>query len=146
MRFFTRGEKNSLLFSLFSGNWLFFATRDLLRQALDELVVEVDAVVEVLDTDAFVSSVCAGVVDIEKYAGDAIGRDAADAEILAVSGAGVHHGNDGKTAIQLRAELFQLAHDLRIEWRARRSRRIAHHADADLIIGEDALQCALHIL
>src|SRR5438067_13583382 len=98
----------------------------LLGQALDEVVEEVDAVIEIFDANAFVFPVGAVVVDVHKDPRYTIRRNVADAKILAVGGAGVHHRNYWQVAVEFGANLFDLAHDLRIEWRSGRGNGIAY--------------------
>src|SRR5215469_7633494 len=72
--------------------------RLLSRQILDELVVEVHGFVEIFDTQALVFAVGPFVIDVSKHTGHAIGGDAGDAQILAVTGAGVHDRDNRNTA------------------------------------------------
>src|SRR5438270_10724649 len=59
----------------------------LLRNGLDELVIEIHAIVEVLHSNAFIFAVGAIVIHIGKHAGNAISRNAGDAQVLSVAGA-----------------------------------------------------------
>src|SRR6516165_10121188 len=79
------------------------------RQILDELVVEVYGFVEIFDAQALVFAVGPFVIDVSKHTGHAIGGDAGDAQILAVTSTGVHDRDNRNTAVALCAQLFQLA-------------------------------------
>src|SRR5215831_8342893 len=92
----------------------------LAAQTLDEQVVELYAVIEVVDAQAFILAVSTFVIDVFKRARDAIGGNAADAQILAVAGAGIHRRHHGNAAVEPGAELLELLHERRAKLRRRR--------------------------
>src|SRR5579864_729577 len=86
-------------------------TKLLRAERLDEFIIEVHAVVKVLYADALVLAMRTRIVHVLKDAGNAVRGNSADSQIFSVTGACVHHRNDGKSAVQFFAERFQLAHD-----------------------------------
>src|SRR5690242_11922010 len=70
-------------------------------QRLDEFIVEIHAVIKILHADALIFAMSAGIVNILKHAGNAESGNAANTEVLAVTGSGVHHRHDWQTAVKL---------------------------------------------
>src|SRR5262245_43378302 len=77
-----------------------------------EPVEELEPLVILLHSDAFVFAVGADVVHVEKRAGDAVGRYASIAEVQPVGCARGHDGNDGNAGPHLRRQALDRAHDL----------------------------------
>src|SRR2546423_1204326 len=95
-----RPSRRSLLRAVFLCSSSFYSwacSSSRRRELLHEPVIEVHAVVKVLDADALVSPMLAIVVDVKKHAGDAIGRDAGDARGLPVRGPGRHRRDERDT-------------------------------------------------
>src|SRR6185312_1626092 len=84
-------------------------------QTLHEQVIEVDSIVEIFYPNPLVAPVCPVVVHVFKYARHSIGGNTTKPQIFSVRCAGINYRNHRNSAIELRAQLFQLAHDHRIE-------------------------------
>src|SRR5258708_216337 len=87
------------------------------RQVLDQQIEKVHPLIKIPDAETLVFAVGAHVVDVRKDSGDAEGGNAGDAQILTVTGAGIHHGNDRQAAVKFSAESFHLMHHRRMNRR-----------------------------
>src|SRR5215471_6155523 len=105
----------------------------LARKRLDKFVIEIHAIIKVFHADSLVLAVCAIIVHVTEYARNTICWNAGDAKVFAITGAVIHHRNDGQSAIQSGAKTFQRVDNYWIDSRGGRGHKFTHHADRNTI-------------